>query len=316
MNLWGARVTADKAFDVVVPDDRDLLITRLALAPGNQKNPTVVSLVNKDEITQGPIILGTLRPEHCEQFEVDINVANGSSFALKVEGAGEVHFSGYYNRLSYLDDTSSYGSSSDDEYEARLNAKINQYMGGDDSSSGGEYEDSGNVESVSDYEISEEGISSKSPVKQISHQEIKASKPAQQQKSQPGQKNDSPKPSQPAQPAQPAQPGQPGQPGLPGQGKKNKNKNKNKQENKQGQPPQQGGEKKQGQSPQQGGEKKQSQSPQQGGEKKQGQSPQQQGGEKKQKKQGGQTPQQQQGGDKKRENNSPGGSVHKKQKTQ
>jgi len=313
MNLWGARVTADKAFDVVVPDDRDLLITRLALAPGNQKNPTVVSLVNKDEITQGPIILGTLRPEHCEQFEVDINVANGSSFALKVEGAGEVHFSGYYNRLSYLDDTSSYGSSSDDEYEARLNAKINQYMGGDDSSSGGEYEDSGNVESVSDYEISEEGISSKSPVKQISHQEIKASKPAQQQKSQPGQKNDSPKPSQPAQPAQPAQPGQPG---LPGQGKKNKNKNKNKQENKQGQPPQQGGEKKQGQSPQQGGEKKQSQSPQQGGEKKQGQSPQQQGGEKKQKKQGGQSPQQQQGGDKKRENNSPGGSVHKKQKTQ
>jgi len=296
-----------------VPDDRDLLITRLALAPGNQKNPTVVSLVNKDEITQGPIILGTLRPEHCEQFEVDINVANGSSFALKVEGAGEVHFSGYYNRLSYLDDTSSYGSSSDDEYEARLNAKINQYMGGDDSSSGGEYEDSGNVESVSDYEISEEGISSKSPVKQISHQEIKASKPAQQQKSQPGQKNDSPKPSQPAQPAQPAQPGQPG---LPGQGKKNKNKNKNKQENKQGQPPQQGGEKKQGQSPQQGGEKKQSQSPQQGGEKKQGQSPQQQGGEKKQKKQGGQSPQQQQGGDKKRENNSPGGSVHKKQKTQ
>jgi len=160
MNLWGA-VVSSKAQTIVVADDRDLLITRLALAPGTpSKVPVVVSLCNNE--TQQTFILGTLRTEICEQFELDVNIAASSSVTLSVQGNGEVHFTGYFNRLQYFSD-----SSLDDEVnENDINQRIARYMR-EDSSSGEDY-DGANVESVSTSDDAMDDVeeSPLSPVKQ------------------------------------------------------------------------------------------------------------------------------------------------------
>jgi hypothetical protein len=184
MNLWGAKVTQKTISNIDVPEDRDLLITRIALAPGSEKGKAVVvSLVNleSEDGSTPSFVLGTLRAEACEQFEVDINVSNGSSVGLQVTGPGEVHFSGYYNRISILGSDDSYLDSDDDsidsdDYDAHLNRKVNQYMGGD-SSSGEDYEDNQVEEmSSSDDDMDDEQVHPKSPVKPKVDQKIEAKK--------------------------------------------------------------------------------------------------------------------------------------------
>jgi len=162
MNLWGSVVSNKQSQTIVVPDDRDLLITRLALAPGAPKSPVVVSLCNNE--AQQTFILGTLRTEICEQFELDVNIAASSSITLSVQGTGEVHFTGYYNRLSYYSEDS---SSIDEELnENDINQRIAKYMR-EDSSSGEDY-DGANVESLStsDDSMDDNEDSPLSPVKQ------------------------------------------------------------------------------------------------------------------------------------------------------
>jgi len=154
------------------------LITRIALGPGSDKNvPTVISLVNH-EWDNETYVLGTLRGEICEQFELDVNICSDSTVTLKVEGPGTVHFVGYYNRLaSYSDD--GYSDLSDEEVysdeesgsnseDDEINARVHAYMGGDDPSSGEDYqEEGGNVEELSDLSDSDvEEVPLKSPVKQ------------------------------------------------------------------------------------------------------------------------------------------------------
>jgi len=163
MNLWGAVVSNKQSQTIVVSEDRDLLITRLALAPGTPaKTPVVVSLCNNE--TQQTFILGTLRTEICEQFELDVNIAATSSITLSVQGNGEVHFTGYYNRLSYYSEDS---SSLDEELnENDINQRIAKYMR-EDSSSGEDY-DGANIESLStsDDSMDDGEESPLSPVKQ------------------------------------------------------------------------------------------------------------------------------------------------------
>jgi len=188
MNLWGVNVTEKTETRVDVPDDRDLLITRLSLGPGAPKNvPTFVYLINHD--IDEKYVLGTLRAEGVEQFEVDVNIAAESSISLNVSGPGTVHFVGYYNRLpedgysGYSDSLSDFDSDdSDSEGDAGLNAKIAAYMGGSDSSSGEDYEDAGDVEELSetDSDIDVEENSAKSPVKQKQTQQIQPKPQVQQ----------------------------------------------------------------------------------------------------------------------------------------
>jgi len=190
MNLWGVRVTETKATNIEVPEDRDLLVTRFALAPGTRKDqPTYIYLTNHErEPTDEDreFIIGTLRAELCEHFELDINVASGSKLSFRVKGPGEIHITGYYNRLGTQDSYDSYGSSDSEDYgsnsfdddgssddqDSDLNARINRYMGGD-SSSGEDYDDEGRVETVSedDSDMDDES-KTKSPVKQKTTQQI------------------------------------------------------------------------------------------------------------------------------------------------
>jgi len=192
-HLWGVNVTEKAESKQDVPDSRDLLITRAALGPGAPKNtPTVVYLVNHDN-NDDSYVLGTLRAEACEQFELDINIASESSITLKVTGPGTVHFSGYYNLLP------AYGDSFDDELTDsdeidEMDRRVAAYMGGEDSSSGEDYQETGNVEEITytDSDIdADEG--SKSPVKQKQTQQIlpkSDNKPQNQAKqNQPKQQN-------------------------------------------------------------------------------------------------------------------------------
>lgn len=257
MNLWGINVTEKTESEVQVPEDRDLLITRIALGPGAPKGvPTVVSLVNHDYDDE-TYILGTLRAETCEQFELDVNICSDSSVTLKVQGPGSVHFVGYYNRLASFEDSysdySDYGESDSDQDEDGINERVKAYMGGD-SSSGEDYDDVGNVESYdsdSDLDMDEETENpSKSPVKNKQTQPIQtkpvaASKPAAQPAQQPAQqKNQQPvqakppqqqKPqtntNQPAPQQQQKAPQQAQQPQADGEKKKKKKKKNKKNKN-------------------------------------------------------------------------------------
>jgi len=178
MNLWGVNVTESKKAHLEVPDDRDLLITRLSLGPGAPKNvPTVVWFVNHD-IDEEKYVLGTLRAETCEQFEIDVNIAADSSFSLEVTGPGTVYFIGYFNMLpDYSDEYPSFSDSESDldsENDEGMNARVHAYMGGSDSSDSEDYEDHGHVEEVSssDSDIDVEESVGKSPVKQKQAQKI------------------------------------------------------------------------------------------------------------------------------------------------
>jgi len=184
MNLWGNKVTESKPVKIEVPYDRDLLITRVALGPGTSKaHQTYLYLVNHDQQNaeggDESFVIGTLRAEHSEQFEVDINVASGSTLSFRVKGPGEIHLTGYYNRLqadsdddenqydSYSESFSSGDEENSEEEDSDLEARINRYMGGEDSSSGEDYQEEGQVEtaSESDSDMDDEG-QTKSPVKQ------------------------------------------------------------------------------------------------------------------------------------------------------
>jgi len=186
MNLWGVCVTEKSQSVVEVPEDRDLLITRIALGPGAPKGvPTIISLVNNDYDDE-TYVLGTLRGETCEQFEVDVNICADSIVTLKVSGPGNVHLVGYYNRLSSFESDDdmfgehNYGSNSDSDSDSgesdEINARVQAYMGGGDSSSGDDdYDDRGHVEEVSndsDSDIDVDEVDSKSPVKQKNSQHI------------------------------------------------------------------------------------------------------------------------------------------------
>jgi len=276
MNLWGVCVTEKSQSVVEVPEDRDLLITRIALGPGAPKGvPTIISLVNNDYDDE-TYVLGTLRGETCEQFEVDVNICADSIVTLKVSGPGNVHLVGYYNRLSSFESDDdmfgehNYGSNSDSDSDSgesdEINARVQAYMGGGDSSSGDDdYDDRGHVEEVSndsDSDIDVDEVDSKSPVKQKNSQHIQPKldakptlppkpqvpqqKPAeavqriaqqktpqknpqqnQPQQQKPQQQNNAQQKPQPQQPHKPQQQ-QPNKPdGAPGE-KKKKKKKKNK----------------------------------------------------------------------------------------
>jgi len=187
MNIWGVKVSANKSVEVSVPDDRDLLITRLALAPGTTKSIANVAYFSTDDLST-KVVLGTLRAEFCEQFEVDINIAASSSVTLSITGPGEVHFSGYYNRLAYYSD-----SDEGDEGVADndINERIRRYMGGDDSSTDDSYHSQGEVESLDDGSMDQE-VPSPTKVKQI-QPTPKGQEPKQKQQ---GHKQVVPKPEQ------------------------------------------------------------------------------------------------------------------------
>jgi len=185
MNLWGL-VVKNSAGDskVLVPEDRDLLITRLALAPGCAKQvPNVVSFKNHDQ-DNSTIVIGTLRAESVEQFEVDINICAGAEFSIAVNGPGEIHLSGYYNRLMYQgesEESYSFSDDSRDEVQENRLRKFRDYLeDSTDSSDGEDYkEEGGNVETLSSSTDMDEEEGVKSPVKQKTGQQIQANKPGQ-----------------------------------------------------------------------------------------------------------------------------------------
>jgi len=243
MNLWGVSVSEKQERLVEIPSYYDLLITRLSLVPGAPANqPTVVYLVNHDQEDDEPYVLGTLRAERCEQFEVDVNVVADSQITLKVTGPGTVHFVGYfhpqpdeYDDLDSdeydLDDeevhsgeqSSDSDSDDEDEQDEELEKRIAEYMGGGDSSSGEDYLDD-RVEEVtdsddSDIDVEEEDSHKvaqlKSPIKQKQAQSIEPKaghgqpQKGQQQK---GQKHQQQAPKQPGtKPSPPKPQGQPQQ---------------------------------------------------------------------------------------------------------
>jgi len=94
MNLWAVSVSEKNPAVVSVPVDRDLLITRAALA-------TTISGTNQLSYSNEgqTFVLGTLRFEACEQFELDMCVSSSSNITFSLKGKGTVHLSGYYNAL-------------------------------------------------------------------------------------------------------------------------------------------------------------------------------------------------------------------------
>jgi len=115
MNLWAVSVTAASPVVVTVPDDLDLLITRAALA-STATGPNILSYEAEKE-TEGAvpkIVLGTLRYDKVEQFELDICASASSTLRFFLKGTGEVHLSGYYNAIVGLSGDSDFDS--DDGY--------------------------------------------------------------------------------------------------------------------------------------------------------------------------------------------------------
>jgi len=239
MNLWGVTVTEKTEQRVAIPEDRDLLITRLSLGPEKQQStaPTVVWLINHDREVEEKYVLGTLRQNTCEQFEVDVNIAAESEFSLKVTGPGTIYFVGYFNKLPSYDSYSDFDEDIPSDEDGSLEERIRAYMGGDDSS-GEDYDDQGNVEELSpsdsDIDVEDEKAGMKSPVKgkQLEQIQPKPEQKPQQSPQADGEKKKKKKKKnkQPGQPSQPAQQNKPqgGQQNKPQQnqpGQKNPNQN-------------------------------------------------------------------------------------------
>lgn len=62
------------------------------------------------EDSKTSIVLGTLRYEGCEQFELDMCVSATSTIRFTLKGKGEVHLSGYFNALCMIDSDDESGS--------------------------------------------------------------------------------------------------------------------------------------------------------------------------------------------------------------
>jgi len=229
MNLWGVTVTEKTEQRVAIPEDRDLLITRLSLGPEKQQStaPTVVWLINHDREVEEKYVLGTLRQNTCEQFEVDVNIAAESEFSLKVTGPGTIYFVGYFNKLPSYDSYSDFDEDIPSDEDGSLEERIRAYMGGDDSS-GEDYDDQGNVEELSpsdsDIDVEDEKAGMKSPVKvkQLEHIQPKPQEQKPQQSPQADGEKKKKKKKKNKQPGQPGQPGQPAQQNKPQGGQQNK----------------------------------------------------------------------------------------------
>jgi hypothetical protein len=235
MNLWGVNVNEKTEQRVAIPEDRDLLITRLSLGPEKQQStaPTVAWLINHDK-DEEKYVLGTLRPNTCEQFEVDVNIAAESEFSLKVTGPGTVYFVGYFNKLPSYDSYSDFDDEDipSGEEDGSLEERIRAYMGGDDSSGASDYEEGGNVEELSpsdsDIDVEDDKAGMKSPVKGKQLEQILPKPQEQKLQNQPqadGEKKKKKKKKN--------KQGQPGQPGQPQQNKPQGQPQQNKPQNQQ-----------------------------------------------------------------------------------
>jgi len=170
-SLWGVVLSASKPHDLEVPEDRDLIVTRAALV-GESAGANVLSVKNGDQT----LVLGTLRSNGTEQFELDLNISAGSTLGFLMTGPNQIHLIGYYN-LVFLDGES-YDSDSGEGYEGPFDLE------GYESASDEDF--SGNVEDVSDSsqdEMDEDG-ENPSPVKSVTF----AKRPNQTASSQPSKK--------------------------------------------------------------------------------------------------------------------------------
>jgi len=90
-NLWGVSVNETKPQTVVVPDGRDLVLTKAVLV-GSVPGPNILTFK-----TEQSFILGTLRSSLVIQFELNIRLNAGSCFSLLLKGGNVVHVSGYFS---------------------------------------------------------------------------------------------------------------------------------------------------------------------------------------------------------------------------
>jgi len=93
MTLWGAKVNSNKPVILESTENRALSVTRAALVRGSEAVLNV-------EIDGNPFSLGTLRKDKKSNFELDLNVWEGTreKYSVSVTGQGsEVHLTGYYH---------------------------------------------------------------------------------------------------------------------------------------------------------------------------------------------------------------------------
>jgi len=132
--FWGVSISESTQATVEVPQDRGLIVTRAALA-GSKQGANVLKLKSTAEF-----VLGTLRYEGVEQFEMDLIVAAGSSVTFSMTGSNQIHISGYYN-LAYGDEDDSieqYSDYSDEPFDA---IDLEGYSSGEDSFDSDEFDE-------------------------------------------------------------------------------------------------------------------------------------------------------------------------------